>query len=221
MGVIEALRTLRAGAMRGLGVGPIELIRGRILPGDASYLIDEYAVARFKLEAVFRTGWRAFSDRELDKAKADWAFGLGWSRVYVQVKGATLDKNGQWGPHIFPYGKSLDMGFYEGESSYLGLVLFHLTHKEFKSLAESRQLGPMEIEATVLMLDGDRVIRYFEPHDPKTHSGMMRFSKKMYEEGGYGWLEGTEDLGGMFAGERRQQERERGRRARERGMPGS
>lgn len=97
-------------------MSPLEPIESKLWVMKApatttSERIEWLAMERFKLEVIFRTRWRVLAEtRELDKLKVDLLFGLGYSRVRVQVKGATLNKDGRWGPHIFPSGKSLDLG---------------------------------------------------------------------------------------------------------------
>ena len=87
----------------------------------------------------------------------------------------------------------------------LGLVLFHANYDDFR---KRRVFGPRMFESTILMLSGDKVINFFEPHGPE-YGGRMWIAKTKYENGLYDWLEGVDDLAGIFASQFKRQAEKR------------
>jgi len=205
MGVIEALRTLRSGAMRGLGVGPIELIRARMwtgTPGDRVAEISEMLVA---LEVTRRTGWRLLTSRAADKSKMDWVFMLGEAICGVQVKGSTFTggRSPSWAFNTFDPSKGLNKELFALPNFLFAMVLFECDSGTFHS-----NVALSDIQWRILMVPGSSVIKYFEgdeSHSPKSKTNHnITIGLDALEKGKHEWWMGESagDIEGMFAGER-------------------
>ena len=108
------------------------------------------------------------------------------NEIYVQVKTATFRKTGQnWTFTPYRAEKGLDEALYNRKDVFFGMVCFHCKRDEF-----FKAKSPFHIKQEVLVVPGERVVRYFETKGPKSHN--ITVALKKYRNGGYDYIKGKE-----------------------------